>query len=191
MTGTRAARARASLSSPARSTTSNGLILATQLASAGRRRGAAAAGAATIRAATRAALEQGLEADVLVTTGGVSVGEHDLVREGERELGVEEVFWRVALRPGKPLAFGVRGATLVFGLPGNPVSSLVGVRALRSPGAARRSRVSPSRGRRFGPGRLARSTAAAIADRDSLLRARRGSRTVRSCSTRSAVRSRT
>ena len=77
-------------------------------------------------AAHRAALERGLAADVLVTSGGVSVGPHDLVRRIEAELGVEEVFWRVAIRPGKPVSFGVRGATLVFGLPGNPVSSLVG-----------------------------------------------------------------
>ena len=77
-------------------------------------------------AAHRAAIERGLEADVLVTSGGVSVGPHDLVRRIEAELGVEEVFWRVAVRPGKPVSFGVRGATLVFGLPGNPVSSLVG-----------------------------------------------------------------
>ena len=76
-------------------------------------------------AAHRAALEHGLEADVLVTSGGVSVGPHDLVRGIEAELGVEEVFWRVAVKPGKPLSFGVRGDTLVFGLPGNPVSSLV------------------------------------------------------------------
>jgi molybdopterin molybdotransferase len=74
----------------------------------------------------RDALERGLGADVLVTSGGVSVGPHDLVREIEAELGVEEVFWRVAIRPGKPVSFGVRGATLVFGLPGNPVSALVG-----------------------------------------------------------------
>jgi molybdopterin molybdotransferase len=74
----------------------------------------------------RAALERGLRADVLVTTGGVSVGPHDLVRAIEAELGVEEVFWGVAVRPGKPLSFGVRERTLVFGLPGNPVSSLVG-----------------------------------------------------------------
>jgi molybdopterin molybdotransferase len=74
----------------------------------------------------RRALERGLEADVLVTTGGVSVGEHDLVRRIEAELGVEEVFWRVAVKPGKPVSFGVRADTLVFGLPGNPVSSLVG-----------------------------------------------------------------
>ena len=65
-------------------------------------------------------------ADVLVTSGGVSVGLHDLVRRLEAELGVTEVFWGVSMRPGKPLAFGVRGSTLVFGLPGNPVSSLVG-----------------------------------------------------------------
>ena len=77
-------------------------------------------------AALRAALEQGLEADLLVTSGGVSVGPHDLVRATLAELGVEEVFWRVAVKPGKPVAFGTRGATLVFGLPGNPVSSLVG-----------------------------------------------------------------
>ena len=77
-------------------------------------------------AAHRAAIERGLEADVLVTSGGVSVGPHDLVRRIEAELGVEEIFWRVAVRPGKPVSFGVRGATLVFGLPGNPVSSLVG-----------------------------------------------------------------
>ena len=75
--------------------------------------------------AHREALRRGLEADVLVTSGGVSVGPHDLVRATARELGVEEIFWGVAMRPGKPLAFGVLGDTLVFGLPGNPVSSLV------------------------------------------------------------------
>ena len=73
----------------------------------------------------RAAIARGLEADVLVTSGGVSVGPHDLVRRIEGELGVEEIFWGVAVKPGKPLAFGLRGRTLVFGLPGNPVSSLV------------------------------------------------------------------
>jgi molybdopterin molybdotransferase len=77
--------------------------------------------------AHRTALERGLEADVLVTSGGVSVGPHDLVRTIEADLGVEEVFWGVAVKPGKPVAFGVRGRTLVFGLPGNPVSSLVGL----------------------------------------------------------------
>ena len=75
--------------------------------------------------AHRAAIEQGLAHDVLVTSGGVSVGPHDLVRGIEAALGVEEIFWGVSVKPGKPLAFGVRGHTLVFGLPGNPVSSLV------------------------------------------------------------------
>ncbi len=83
--------------------------------------------------AHRAALERGLAADVLVTSGGVSVGPHDLVRAIEAELGVEEVFWRVAIKPGKPVSFGVRGETLVFGLPGNPVSSLVGCELLVKP----------------------------------------------------------
>jgi len=75
--------------------------------------------------ATRAALERGLEGDLLVTSGGVSVGPHDLVRASLASLDAEEVFWRVAVKPGKPIAFAVRGRTLVFGLPGNPVSSLV------------------------------------------------------------------
>jgi molybdopterin molybdotransferase len=73
-----------------------------------------------------AALARGLEADVLVTSGGVSVGPHDLVRGTLAVLGAVEVFWGVAMRPGKPLSFATRGETLVFGLPGNPVSSLVG-----------------------------------------------------------------
>ena len=75
--------------------------------------------------AHREALIRALEHDVVITTGGVSVGPHDLVRGIGAELGVEEVFWRVALRPGKPIWFGVHERTLVFGLPGNPVSSLV------------------------------------------------------------------
>jgi molybdopterin molybdotransferase len=83
--------------------------------------------------AHRAALESGLEADVLVTSGGVSVGPHDLVRGLLAELGVEEIFWGVAVKPGKPLAFGARGSTLVFGLPGNPVSSLVGAEVFVRP----------------------------------------------------------
>ena len=76
--------------------------------------------------AHEASLAEALTADVVVTSGGVSVGPHDLVRRVQERLGVEEVFWGVAMRPGKPLAFGCRGRTLVFGLPGNPVSALVG-----------------------------------------------------------------
>jgi molybdopterin molybdotransferase len=77
------------------------------------------------REAHTAALRLALEHDVVISSGGVSVGPHDLVREAARALGVEEVFWRVAIRPGKPVTFGVRGDTLMFGLPGNPVSTLV------------------------------------------------------------------
>ena len=104
---------------------SNGLMLAALLAGAG----------AIVRPpehveddprAHEEALARGLEADVLVSSGGVSVGPHDLVRDTLVRLGVEEALWGVAMRPGKPLSFGARNGTLVFGLPGNPVSSLVG-----------------------------------------------------------------
>ncbi len=104
---------------------SNGLMLEALLASAG----ALVEPRETVvddEASHRSALARGLEADVLVTSGGVSLGPHDLVRATLAELGAEELFWGVAMRPGKPLSFAVRGDTLVFGLPGNPVSSLVG-----------------------------------------------------------------
>jgi molybdopterin molybdotransferase len=104
--------------------------------------------------ALRETLERGLAADVLVTSGGVSVGEHDLVRAVERELGVEEVFWRVAMKPGKPVSFGVRGETLVFGLPGNPVSTLVGCELFVKP-ALRALQGLGDPLPRFEPGRLA------------------------------------
>ncbi|WMT90469.1 gephyrin-like molybdotransferase Glp [Pelagibacterium sp. H642] len=68
------------------------------------------------------------EPDVLMTTGGASVGEHDLVQDMLKASGVEIDFWRIAMRPGKPLMFGRRGKTMVFGLPGNPVSALVTAR---------------------------------------------------------------
>jgi molybdopterin molybdotransferase len=73
--------------------------------------------------ATRLAGASGL--DALITTGGVSVGDRDEVQSVLVELGFERVFWRVASSPGKPLLFGRMGGTRVFGLPGNPVSSLV------------------------------------------------------------------
>jgi molybdopterin molybdotransferase len=110
--------------------------------------------AADDEAALRAALERGLAADVLVTSGGVSVGEHDLVRAVERELGVEEAFWRVAIKPGKPVSFGVRGDTLVFGLPGNPVSALVGCELFVKPALGALQGLGDPRPR-FEPGRLA------------------------------------
>jgi len=77
---------------------------------------------AAVSAALREALEVG---DVVVVCGGMSVGEHDHVKRALDELGVERQFAGVALKPGRPTLFGTRGATLVFGLPGNPVSTLV------------------------------------------------------------------
>jgi molybdopterin molybdotransferase len=65
------------------------------------------------------------DADILVTLGGASVGEHDLVQEALKRQGMELGFWRVALRPGKPLMHGKLGDMVLLGLPGNPVSSLV------------------------------------------------------------------
>jgi molybdopterin molybdotransferase len=104
----------------------NGVLIEAQLASAG----AAVERLSSVaddEGAHRAALARGLEADVFVTSGGVSVGPHDLVRRIESELGVQEVFWGVSVKPGKPISFGVAGdKRLVFGLPGNPVSVLVG-----------------------------------------------------------------
>lgn len=77
------------------------------------------------RAEIRSRLERALEADLLVVSGGVSVGEYDLVKEELDALGMKLLFWKVRQRPGKPLAFGLIGKKPVFGLPGNPVSSAV------------------------------------------------------------------
>ncbi len=77
------------------------------------------------RAETLEAIERGLGADVLVVSGGVSVGPHDHVKPAFEACGVDEILWRVQIKPGKPVWFGRRGGTLVFGLPGNPLSSIV------------------------------------------------------------------
>jgi molybdopterin molybdotransferase len=74
-------------------------------------------------AALLGAFDDGTE--VIVTTGGASVGDRDYVHDVLVDLGVDLQFWKIAMRPGKPLMFGRRGKSLVFGLPGNPVSSLV------------------------------------------------------------------
>ncbi len=66
-----------------------------------------------------------LQADIVVSSGGVSVGDYDLVKSSLQKMGQDMLFWKVAMKPGKPLAFGRIGATPVFGLPGNPVSSFV------------------------------------------------------------------
>jgi molybdopterin molybdotransferase len=124
--------------------------------------------------AHRDAIARALEADVAVTSGGVSVGPHDLVRAVAQELGVEEVFWGVAVRPGKPLSFGVRGRTLVFGLPGNPVSTLVGAELFVRPALlALQGAVDP--GPRWQQGTLG-SSVRRNPGRDELVRARSADR---------------
>lgn len=86
------------------------------------------------RADTERALARALDdADALVLSGGVSVGPHDHVKPALAALGVEQRFWRIDLQPGKPTWFGTRGPRLVFGLPGNPVSSFVTFALLARP----------------------------------------------------------
>ena len=147
----------------------NGLLLAAQLESAG-------AEVERLRpvvddeAAHREALSRGLSADVLLTSGGVSVGPHDLVRKVAAELGVEEVFWGVTMKPGKPISFGVLEGRLMFGLPGNPVSSLVGFELFVRPALlALQGAADPLP--RFERGRLTRALEP-NAHRDELVRAR-------------------
>lgn len=70
-------------------------------------------------------LREALRADMILTSGGVSVGDYDFVKPVLQELGFDMKFWKVAMRPGQPLAFGTIGTTPVFGLPGNPVSAMV------------------------------------------------------------------
>jgi molybdopterin molybdotransferase len=74
----------------------------------------------------RERIQAGLSADLLLISGGVSVGAHDHVKQVLRDLGVETLFWRVAMKPGKPILCGRRDGTWVFGLPGNPISCVVG-----------------------------------------------------------------
>lgn len=99
------------------------------LAAQAERAGGRIVGRALVRdelEATVAALGEAIElADVVCVSGGVSVGPHDHVKPALERLGVRERFWGVALKPGKPTWFGVHGSTLVFGLPGNPVSAMV------------------------------------------------------------------
>src|SRR5947208_11545771 len=147
----------------------NGLILAAQLEAAGAVVELMAA-VGDDEVTHRDALEYALGADVVVTSGGVSVGPHDLVRRVEAELGVKEVFWRVSVKPGKPIAFGVREWTLFFGLPGNPVSALVGFVLFVEP-AIRALQGAPDPLPRFDPGRL-RAARRRNPERDELVRAR-------------------
>jgi molybdopterin molybdotransferase len=104
---------------------SNSFAMVAQCHDAGveaRRVHAASDDADVLRKAVSEALET---ADVVVTSGGVSVGEKDLVKSTLLDLGVEQVFWGVKFKPGKPLFFGMRDDARFFGLPGNPVSAMV------------------------------------------------------------------
>ncbi len=71
--------------------------------------------------------------DVVISVGGVSVGEYDLVKDVLEDIGVKQIFWKVAMKPGKPNYFGVKNKKLVFGLPGNPVSAMVSFYVLVRP----------------------------------------------------------
>jgi molybdopterin molybdotransferase len=149
----------------------NGTILRAQLGTAGAQVAVHAVVEDTEkahRAAMASALDDGV--GVVLTSGGVSVGPHDLVRLVSTRLGVEEVFWGVAVRPGKPLFFGVRDATLVFGLPGNPVSSLVAFELFVRP-ALLALQGSTERCPRFETGALAHGVAR-NPNRDTFVRAR-------------------
>jgi molybdopterin molybdotransferase len=153
---------------------SNGPLLEALLQSVGGQATVVPAAADT-HDAHRAALEQALSHDVVVSTGGVSVGGHDLVREVLAELGVRELFWRIAMKPGKPLSFGVQGEAaaqpkLVFGIPGNPVSVLVCFEMFVRP-ALRALQGDPDPGPRFTRATLA-GPVRANPERDELIRVR-------------------
>ena len=110
--------------SPGQIRNSNGPALSAQtIASGGEVRDALTVG--DDASLLRESVERGLESDVLVLSGGVSVGAYDLVKDVLSGLGVDLLFWKVRQRPGKPLLFGLYGEILVFGLPGNPVSASI------------------------------------------------------------------
>jgi molybdopterin molybdotransferase len=132
---------------PGRIYSSNAWALAAQV----ERAGARVVARETVRDRaedTRAALSRALDAaDVVIVSGGVSVGPHDHVRPALGELGAEERFWGVRLRPGKPTWFGTRGETLAFGLPGNPVSAMVTFQLFVRPALAALQGADPSASR--------------------------------------------
>ena len=103
-----------------------------------------------------ARVRAGLHSDLLLISGGVSVGEHDHVKSVLRELGVETLFWRVAMKPGKPLLCGRVGNTWVFGLPGNPISCVVGFLVFIEP-LIRRLQGEEISGPVYRPARLTRA----------------------------------
>lgn len=83
--------------------------------------------------ATERAIRKAAKADILITTGGASVGDHDYVQEALKNSGVAIDFWKIAMRPGKPFMYGRRKGQHVLGLPGNPVSALVCARLFLKP----------------------------------------------------------
>ncbi|CAN5506905.1 molybdopterin molybdotransferase MoeA [soil metagenome] len=83
--------------------------------------------------ATMVAIRKAEGADILVTTGGASVGDHDFVREALEKSGIRLEFWKIAMRPGKPFMFARRGRQRILGLPGNPVSAFVCARLFVKP----------------------------------------------------------
>jgi molybdopterin molybdotransferase len=98
--------------------------------------------------ATREAIDDALGADLVAISGGMSVGEHDHVRPALAELGAEQVFWGVAIRPGRPTWFGVHPAgSLIVGLPGNPVSAVVCFLLLARPAILAMQGLAPNRHR--------------------------------------------
>lgn len=121
---------------PSQIRNSNGPLLTAQVLRAGGRPEYLGI-ARDVPADLKEVLRRGLEADVLAVSGGVSAGDRDLVPGTLRELGVEAHFHKVAMKPGKPVLFGSRGGTLVFGLPGNPVSAFVCFELFVRPALAR------------------------------------------------------
>jgi molybdopterin molybdotransferase len=82
---------------------------------------------------TEASLRTALEADVVMTTGGVSVGEYDFVNEAFKNVGIEPLFWKVRMKPGKPVSFAQYEGKPVIGVPGNPISAMVAFEVLIAP----------------------------------------------------------
>ncbi len=115
---------------------SNAYMLAAQVLEAGAEPWVLPPVADTLEAATLA-IREGLRADALVIVGGVSVGEYDFVRDALQAAGVRLDFWKVRMKPGKPIAFGRAGEVPVLGLPGNPVSAWVTFELFVRPGLRR------------------------------------------------------
>ena len=120
---------------PGKIRNANGLALAAQIATAGGQL-YGQFHAPDTREAVRNALEAARGGNMLVISGGVSVGEYDFVKDVLEDMGLSMLFWRVRQRPGKPLVFGLLGDIPVFGLPGNPVSSAVCFEAYVRPALA-------------------------------------------------------